>query len=193
MSLTALAPELQLSVISNLALADKHRLCLTSKDLNNLLSLDLPLEQLEVARRERTIFVVDGAKEGDLGFEPFIVRDFRKITHESTQQGHVKLDIYYPPFMQNNDEGDESLENEWQIHIHMNTLNLDTGAKLSLKTSRLVKSIDYELLRGKLLQACAGLLRTRFICPECRNSRSVCPGCGGFNSVISSAVAELVS
>ncbi|KAJ7254060.1 hypothetical protein B0H12DRAFT_1115731 [Mycena haematopus] len=181
MSFLELAPELQLSIISNLSFADKHCLRLASRALNNLLILDLPLEQLRVARQKKTIFVVDGAKAGGLGFEPFIIRNSRKIPRDSAQHEHILVDIYYPPFMQNNDEDDQSIENEWRIYIHMKKLSLDTDNKLSSKSTRLVKSIDYELLRGKLVRASAGLLRTRFNCPECGNSRSVCPGCGGFS------------
>jgi hypothetical protein len=91
------------------------------------------------------------------------------------------LDIYYPKFMQNNDEDDRTEENEWEIHIHMSSLSLSSETTLSEESPRLVKGVDYDALRGKLVSASAGLLRTRFVCPECGNSRSVCPGCGGFS------------
>ena len=185
MSFAALAPELQLSIISDLSHADKHCLCLASRALNHLVSIDLdfPLEQLGVACEKKTILVVDEAKEGALGFEPFIISKFDKIPSDGPSP-HILIDIYYPLFMQNTNKPDAKFdENEWQIHIHMKTLSLDTDNMhmLPLKPPRVVESVDYESFRGKLVLATPGLLRARFTCPECKSSRSVCPGCRGFS------------
>jgi len=166
----------------------------------------VPLEQLRVARKEKTIFLVEGAKNQELGFEPFIVTNVRKVSDDSNEsksaesvataiqpgslqpsshKPHLLLDIYYPKFMRNDDE-DAPREREWEIHIHMDTLSLNSRDKVSTESNRRVKSVSYDLLRGKLIKASAGLLRTRFKCPECENSRSVCPGCGGFSGRFSS-------
>ncbi|KAF8216183.1 hypothetical protein K438DRAFT_1800207 [Mycena galopus ATCC 62051] len=181
-NLMTLAPELQLYIISHLRLPDKCCLRLVCQIFNKLLILDLPMEQLRVARKKNTIFLVQDAKEGELGFTPFIIKRVRKVPGDSAQyEPRILLDIYYPLFMCNGEEDEEEQENELQIHIHMKTLSLGKKKKKkSSESTRLNKSINYDLLRGKLLQASAGLLRTRFGCPECGNSRSVCPGCGGF-------------
>ncbi|KAJ7132188.1 hypothetical protein C8R44DRAFT_773304 [Mycena epipterygia] len=198
--LLTLSPELYLSIISYLSLSDKRRLRLVCQIFNNLLILEVPLKELRAATKKRTIFLVEDAHKGELGFEPFVVKDVRKVhkdSDESTsaetntthgaqpsfQTQHILIDIYYPKFMRNDDEDDynEEEENEWEIDIHMQQLSLNSRKKLSSESNRLVKSVDYELLRGKLFEASAALLRSRFVCPECGNSRSVCPGCGGFS------------
>ncbi|KAJ7837563.1 hypothetical protein B0H14DRAFT_2791174 [Mycena olivaceomarginata] len=184
MSLLSLSPELHLSVFCHLSLPERIRLRLVCHLFNNLLCLDVPLAQLQVAEKKKTIFLVEGAKKG-LGREPFIVRNPRiSVADSGDNVQHILMDIYYPKFMRNDDE-DTPTDKEWEIHIHMNELSFGRESKKNILPSdstRLVKSISYDLLRGKLLKASAGLLRTRFRCPECRNSRSVCPGCGGFSS-----------
>ncbi|KAJ7211154.1 hypothetical protein GGX14DRAFT_449195 [Mycena pura] len=179
MSLLRLSPELHLSVFCHLSLPEKNCLRLVCHLFNNLLCLDVPLAQLQVAEKKKTIFLVEGAKKGHIGREPFIVRNPRISVADSGDK-HILMDIYYPKFMRNDDE-DTPTDNEWEIHIHMNELSLECENILPSDSTRLVKSISYDSLRGKLLKASAGLFRTRFRCPECSNSRSVCPGCGGFS------------
>ncbi|KAJ7267248.1 hypothetical protein C8J57DRAFT_1469529, partial [Mycena rebaudengoi] len=91
------------------------------------------------------------------------------------------LDIYRPKFMRNDNEDRIPEENEWEIHIHMAQLSLSSRTKLSPESPRLTKSVDYALLRGKLIKSSAAHLRSRFVCGECGNGREVCPGCGGFS------------
>ncbi|KAF8216181.1 hypothetical protein K438DRAFT_1800206 [Mycena galopus ATCC 62051] len=72
-NLITLAPELKLSVISQLPISKKSQLRLVCQIFNKLLILDLPLEQLRVAQKKNPIFPVEGAKKGDLGFDLFII------------------------------------------------------------------------------------------------------------------------
>lgn len=84
----------------------------------------------------------------------------------------------------NKDEEDDEVpnENEWEITIEIDDLYLRSPKdKWSSKPARLIKSVDYELLREKLTEASAALLRARFVCPEYGDRTWVCPGCGGFS------------
>ncbi|KAJ7656287.1 hypothetical protein DFH06DRAFT_1199142 [Mycena polygramma] len=117
----------------------------------------------------------------------------------------ILLDIYYPKFMPHEvDEREEMAwdimllgpaalrrrpppkekddEVTWDISIHMSKLRLDCKKNLESNAKRLVKGVDYDLLRGQLVNASAAMLRSRFVCPECKDIRKVCPGCGGFSS-----------
>ncbi|KAJ7191631.1 hypothetical protein GGX14DRAFT_481176 [Mycena pura] len=190
-----LSPELHLSIISHLSLSHKRRLRPVCQIFNRLLIFDLPFEQLKAARKENTIFLVENAREGKLGFEPFIIMDVRKVYSDTNKsrsrvsgkpafpKRRLLLDIYYPKFMRNKDENEYEeegrTENDWEIRIEMEQLNLDSSNTL-LESSYVVESVNYESLRGKLLRASAARLRSRFGCPECDDSRNVCPGCGGF-------------
>ncbi|KAJ6546441.1 hypothetical protein DFH09DRAFT_642744 [Mycena vulgaris] len=92
--------------------------------------------------------------------------------------------------MRNYDEDEDTDDSEWEISIDMDQLSLvDSHKESSSESTRLVKSVDYALLRGKLLKASAALFRARFVCPECGNSREVCPGCGGFSQRFSDLFA----
>ncbi|KAJ6577296.1 hypothetical protein B0H19DRAFT_552864 [Mycena capillaripes] len=182
LQLLSLSPELHLSIISHLRLSDKSSLQNVCRTFSNLLVLDVPFEQLRAARKKKSILLHENAtQKGQLGFAPFIVTTVRK-DFESTHP-RILLDIYYPKFMHEGSDDEDEIEDEdeddWEINIHMQNLNLCSDKGMS--EDRRVESVDYEMMRGKLLRASAGLLRTRFVCPECGNSRSVCPGCGGFS------------
>ncbi|KAJ7188584.1 hypothetical protein C8R46DRAFT_25225 [Mycena filopes] len=178
-SMLSLSPELHLSIVSHLHPSDQHSLRLVSQQFNNLLALDVPLEDLSVAAQKKTMFLVEKAKESEIGYEPFIIRSVRKVSEGGNTT--LSVDVYYPKYMRNDDEDEVEEPDEWEIAIEMDTLSLSAEKKLSSDSPRLQKSIGYDLLRGKLLVASAGLLRTRFDCPECGNGRNVCPGCGGFS------------
>ncbi|KAJ7656275.1 hypothetical protein DFH06DRAFT_1473536 [Mycena polygramma] len=188
-SMSILSPEVHLAIISHLSLSNKHCLRLVSTTFNNLLSLDVPLEELQAAKKNKTILLLKGVKEGKSGWRPFIIAGVRKIRYEdpievksgaeAKPSTRILVDIYYPKYMRN-DEEDARTEDAWEIHVEMDRLHLDSSTKM--KSNRIVKDVDYERLRGKLVKASAALLRSRFRCPECDNSRSVCPGCGGFSS-----------
>ncbi|KAJ7656273.1 hypothetical protein DFH06DRAFT_1298181 [Mycena polygramma] len=191
-SILALSPEVHLSIISHLSLSNKRSLRLVSKTFNDLLCLDVPLADLKAAEKKKTIFLVENAKKGQLGREPFVILDVRKVRDdddsvesESDEQpvqpsSRLLVDIYYPLFMRN-DNVYEAPEEGWRIKINMERLRLDTHYKMPEGTKSYVDDVDYELLRGRLVKATAGLLRGRFKCPECGNGRNVCPGCGGFS------------
>ncbi|KAK7064182.1 hypothetical protein R3P38DRAFT_3249765 [Favolaschia claudopus] len=197
MSFFALAPELQLSVVSHLPVTEKSILRLVCRRLNDTLLVDVPLEQLRCAQKDQTIFLADGAKLGELGSEPFVITDVRKVLSDGADTEKefdsqacagvadnegIVLDIYYPKFMGYEDDhyrDEECDEEEWEIGIHMKELVLYSKTEVQ-NPKRKVEAVSYDLLRGKLLRASAALLRSWFQCPECGNSRSVCPGCGGF-------------
>ncbi|KAJ7228321.1 hypothetical protein GGX14DRAFT_612194 [Mycena pura] len=183
-----LSPELHLSIICHLSLLHKRRLRLVCQTFNRLLILDLPFEQLQAARKKKTIFLVENARKGKLGFQPFIITDVRKVysDRDESETGkpafpkrQVLLDIYYPKFMQNNDENEDKEEgrttNDWEIQIEMDKLDLDSSTTLLEESIYLVKSVNYESLRGKLVRASAAKLRSRFECPEFPGLRC---GCG---------------
>ncbi|KAJ7132290.1 hypothetical protein C8R44DRAFT_977928 [Mycena epipterygia] len=154
-----LSPELRLSIIFNLSLSDKHRLRLVVCQIfNTLLILEVPLKDLRAAKKKSTIFLVEDALKGQLGFEPPL-----SVSKHNT---------YYttsttPKFMRSDDEDDYNEEDpeEWEICIDMQQLSLDSRKMLSSESTRIVNSVDYELLRGKLRKASAALLRSRFVCP----------------------------
>ncbi|KAJ7625335.1 hypothetical protein DFH06DRAFT_1229193 [Mycena polygramma] len=160
----------------------------------------LDLEYLRIAKNRKTILLAENTESGELGFEPFIITEVRKTAER------ILLDIYHPKFMPREvderhkaadaaerhaamllgislpplpEEKDDNVT--WDISIHMGQLELDSERKLKSKAKRLVKGVDYNLLRGKLVDASATMLRSRFVCPECSDTRSVCPGCGGFS------------
>jgi hypothetical protein len=76
--------------------------------------------------------------------------------------------------MRNDDEDNYEDDTEWVI-IDWRKLTLESETE----TTRLVKSVNYDLLRGRLIKA--ALFRSSFGCPECGDSRDVCPGCGAFS------------
>jgi hypothetical protein len=135
-----ISPELHFSIISHLSLSDKRHLRLVNQKFSNFLIFEVPLEELRTAREEKTIFLVEGARKGQLGFEPFIVRDVRKIREDSdnTDATHpvqpsvrrekILLDIYYPKFMRNDDIRGGDIEppekDEWEIKVNMTELSL---------------------------------------------------------------------
>ncbi|KAJ6460395.1 hypothetical protein C8R47DRAFT_1161110 [Mycena vitilis] len=181
--LLELSPELHLSIISLLALEDKARLRLVSKLFDNLLLIEVAFQQLlRTAHQKQSILLVKNAVSGQLGFKPFLITGVQKTSEDEGQR--ILLDIYYPKYMCNNEESSEDEDNgtegDWEIYIHMQELSMDTDKAMS--DARRVKSVEYDdALRGNLVRASAGMMRTRFTCPECGNSRSVCPGCGGFS------------
>ncbi|KAJ7089483.1 hypothetical protein C8R43DRAFT_1142159 [Mycena crocata] len=178
---SSIANELKMSVIDKLDLADKHHLRLVDHTLNDLLAIEVPLADLHVAQREKTILLIDGAKSGELGCTPFI------ITAARIDDGRILLDVYSPKFMTN--EHEDEMENaKYEIAIHMERLSLharrDGHASpddVALDAKRERKDVDFAALRGRVIKASAGLLRHRFKCPECGNGRSVCPGCSEFS------------
>ncbi|KAJ6514916.1 hypothetical protein C8R47DRAFT_1089059 [Mycena vitilis] len=182
-SMSALSPELHLAIISHLSLSNKRRLRLVSTTFSNLLSLDVPLEELQAAKKNKTIFLVKDAKRGSHGIWPFIIAGVRTIRDQDLVEAklstRILVDLYYPKFMRN-DEEKVRTKDGWEIQIEMDRLYLDSSTKM--ESNRTVKDVDYESLRGKLIKASAALLRARFRCPECHDSRWVCPGCGGFSS-----------
>ncbi|KAJ6598432.1 hypothetical protein DFH09DRAFT_1304217 [Mycena vulgaris] len=182
-----LAPELHLSIISHLSHSDKRRLRLVCQIFNNLLIIDVPLKDLRKARKKQTIFLIEDPIEG-LEFDPFIILKIVDNSDKSEpgpaqsdgspapppfhcQNQQILLDIYYPKFMRNDEEDDRTEEDEWEMHIHMNELSLNSKKKLTLESTRVVESVPYDSLRGKLIKASAAQLRARFVCPECRNKR----------------------
>ncbi|KAF9065366.1 hypothetical protein BDP27DRAFT_1424931 [Rhodocollybia butyracea] len=195
--------ELKLSIISFLHFSDKCNLRLTCQMFNNLLALDVPHEQLRVAQKKKTILLVEDANEGEPGYQPFFIFNVRKVeisesddtaalgsaqsqfrlTRESKKQ--LLFDVYRPKFMCNELEQKNNVE--WVIHICMRDLELEEGHdidKLKLESPRIFKSVEYESVRGKLVEVSAAMLRRNFVCRECKDSRSVCVplvGCGTFS------------
>ncbi|KAJ7236167.1 hypothetical protein C8J57DRAFT_1247954 [Mycena rebaudengoi] len=171
--LLTVSPELHLSIISRLSLSDKHYLRHVNRKFNNFLMFEVPLEELRAARKENTIFLIENADKEDIGFQPFIIQK------TSVRREKILLDIYHPMFMEKGGSGDDDgkkdeeddevpNENEWEITIEIDDLYLRSPKdKWSSKPARLIKSVDYELLREKLTEASAALLRARFVCPEC--------------------------
>ncbi|KAJ7460945.1 hypothetical protein B0H11DRAFT_2241921 [Mycena galericulata] len=115
-----LSAELHLLIISYLSVSDKRRLARVCQLFNNLLILDLPLEELRAAQRNQTIFLTKDVEEKDVGFEPFIITNVRKIHNESkaadTSAGSgslILLDIYYPKYMRNDEQDHPSEPDEF--------------------------------------------------------------------------------
>ncbi|KAJ7236032.1 hypothetical protein C8J57DRAFT_1728423 [Mycena rebaudengoi] len=167
--LLAISPELHLSIISHLSLFDKRHLRLVNQKFNNFLIFEVPLEDLRSAREDKNIFLIEGARKGQLGFEPFIIRDVRKIHEDSgntdatgddfvqpsVRREKILLDIYYPLFMAEGKEYDDDDDvpemDEWEIRIDMANLSLSSKRNLDELppgSTRLVKSVDYELMRA---------------------------------------------
>ncbi|KAJ6543927.1 hypothetical protein B0H19DRAFT_1380303 [Mycena capillaripes] len=133
-----LSPELHLFLFTHLSQSKKRRLRIVSRLFNNFLFLDVPFKDLRAAQKDKTVFLVEDACKGKLGFEPFIIMHVRRIRNNSGQSEgsptrpsfeQILLDIYYPKYMWNNDEHDEDYKEEdsyWEIQIEMKELILDS-------------------------------------------------------------------
>ncbi|KAF9065367.1 hypothetical protein BDP27DRAFT_1366492 [Rhodocollybia butyracea] len=148
--------ELKLSIISFLPLSDKRRLRLTCQMFNNLLALDVPHEQLQVAERKQTILLIDGANEGEPGHESFFICNVRKVETSGSDdtaaapdaapnpasdfhltqdyEKQLLFDVYHPMFMCDESEISDD-EDEWVIRISMRELQLEEVKSVNYKSS----------------------------------------------------------